>query len=369
MMPKRIYLIGLGLIGGSIALSIKQKDPSIYITGYDINKDQAIMAKKIGAIDEIADTCFPNQLEFMDIIFVSTPVEQTVSLIKELSAQSLKNGVIITDVGSTKVKIVDCANNYLSEQIKFIGGHPMAGSHKSGIMAAKPHLFENAFYILTPSKHATKDDIEMLKMLLNATKANFIEMSAKEHDKVTGVISHFPHIVAASLVYQAKTYEEQSPLVKRLAAGGFRDITRIASSNPFMWRDILLHNKKPLLKLFDEWIVEMQRVKGFVENEDALNLFDYFEHAKNYRDELPEKQKGAIPSFYDLYVDVPDYPGIISEVTGYLANEKISLTNIRIIETREEINGVLRLSFQTEDDRERAIHCIANYSSYGTYII
>ncbi|MBM7604416.1 prephenate dehydrogenase [Metabacillus crassostreae] len=368
-MAKKIYLIGLGLIGGSIALSIKHNDPSIHILGFDINNDQAALAKKLGAIDEVSYEIFPSDISSVDIIFISTPVEQTINIIKDLKDVELKKNVIITDVGSTKVKIVECANKYLNGRIKFVGGHPMAGSHKSGILAAKPHLFENAFYILTPSKYVTSEDLEQLKYILEGTKANFIEMSPQEHDRVTGVISHFPHIVAASLVYQAKNHEEQFPLVKRLAAGGFRDITRIASSNPYMWRDILLHNKGPLLHLFDDWISEMERVKGFVENEEAENLYDYFEHAKHYRDGLPEKQKGAIPSFYDLYVDVPDYPGIISEVTGFLAQEKISLTNIRIIETREEIYGVLRLSFQTEHDRELAINCISKYSSYETFII
>lgn len=367
-MVKNIYLIGLGLIGGSIALSIKQKDPTIHIMGFDINEDQAMLAKKIGAIDEISPTLFPD-LADVDMIFISTPVQQTINIIEQLQDVKLKQGVIITDVGSTKVKIVNCANKYLNGRIKFIGGHPMAGSHKSGIMAAKSHLFENAFYILTPSKYVTSQDLITLINVLEGTKANFIEMTPEEHDKVTGIISHFPHIVAASLVYQAENHEEQFPLVKRLAAGGFRDITRIASSNPSIWRDILLHNKGPLLNLFDEWITEMERVKGLVANEEADQLYTYFYHAKQYRDGLPEKQKGAIPSFYDLFVDVPDYPGIISEITGYLAKEEISLTNIRIIETREEIYGVLRLSFQTERDRELAIDCISKYSNYETFII
>ncbi|MCM3163093.1 prephenate dehydrogenase [Metabacillus litoralis] len=367
-MVKKVYIIGLGLIGGSIALSIKQKDPSIHILGFDINEDQANLAKRIGAIDEIATKLFPD-LSSVDMIFLSTPVQQTTQIIEQLKSEQLKKDVIVTDVGSTKVKIVECANQHLNGKIKFIGGHPMAGSHKSGILAAKPHLFENAFYILTPSQYVTQNDVDLLKSVLEGTKANFIEMTPNEHDEVTGVISHFPHIVAASLVYQAKNHEEQFPLVKRLAAGGFRDITRIASSSPSMWRDILLHNKEPLLHLFDEWISEMERVKEFVANEEADNLFSYFQYAKKYRDGLPEKQKGAIPSFYDLFVDVPDYPGVISEITGYLAKEKISLTNIRIIETREEIYGVLRLSFQTERDRELAIDCINKYCAYETFIM
>ncbi|BBP90312.1 hypothetical protein BsIDN1_39300 [Bacillus safensis] len=140
-------------------------------------------------------------------------------------------------------------------------------------------------------------------------------MTPEEHDAVTSVISHFPHIVAASLVHQAHHFE-QFPLVKRFAAGGFRDITRIASSNPAMWRDILLHNKHKILDRFHEWKKEINRIETFVEQEDAEGLFSYFQDAKEYRDGLPLRKKGAIPAFYDLYVDVPDHPGVISEITG-----------------------------------------------------
>ena len=231
----------------------------------------------------------------------------------------------------------------------------------------KTFLFENAFYILTPAKETNRQAVDRLKDLLKGTHAHFIEMTPEEHDAVTSVISHFPHIVAASLVHQAHHFEEQFPLVKRFAAGGFRDITRIASSNPAMWRDILLHNKNKILDRFHEWKKEIDRIESFVQQEDAEGLFSYFQEAKEYRDGLPLRKKGAIPAFYDLYVDVPDHPGVISEITGYLASENISITNIRIIETREDINGILRISFQTDDDRKRAEICIKNRANYDTF--
>ena len=157
----------------------------------------------------------------------------------------------------------------------------MAGSHKSGVAAAKDFLFENAFYILTPSGSAGKEAVASLKDLLKGTNAKFVEMSPAEHDAVTSVISHFPHIVAASLVHQTVKFEDQYPLVKRFAAGGFRDITRIASSSPAMWRDILLHNKDKILERFDEWKQELDRIQSFVENEDADGLFEFFGKPRN----------------------------------------------------------------------------------------
>jgi prephenate dehydrogenase len=303
-----------------------------------------------------------------DLIIISTPVKETEIIINLLSELPLKKGVIITDVGSTKGQIVEQAKVLINKGITFIGGHPMAGSHKSGVSAAKGLLFENAFYLLTPEKNTKEKEIQCLKSWLEGTKAKFLIITPKEHDLLTGVISHMPHIVATSLVHQADQTSKKNELVTRLAAGGFRDITRIASSSPAMWRDILLHNKEVLLKLLNDWQKEMDRVISLIEEEDARELLRYFQHAKNVRDELPQNQKGAIPAFYDLYVDVPDFPGIISEITGYLAKEAISITNIRIIETREDINGILVISFQTDEDRIRAQKCLTLYSNYGTTI-
>ena len=133
-------------------------------------------------------------------------------------------------------------------------------------------------------------------------------------------------------------------------------------------KDILLHNREILIELLDQWQEEMNGVKALLENENSSEIYDYFQQAKQFRDGLPLKEKGAIPAFYDLFVDIPDYPGVISEITGYLAKEEISITNIRILETREDINGVLVISFQTEEDRQNAERCIGSYSNYATSI-
>ncbi|MED4813772.1 prephenate dehydrogenase [Bacillus atrophaeus] len=361
-----IFLAGLGLIGGSIALAVKKQFPDKRIIGVDISEEQLVAALKLGVIDESADS-FIEGAKKASTIIIATPVAQTLLMLDELAQSGIKHQLLITDVGSTKQKVVRYADQVLPEHYHFIGGHPMAGSHKSGVAAAKEFLFENAFYILTPGRNAAKEAVDQIKKLLKATNAQFVEMTPEEHDGVTSVISHFPHIVAASLVHQTHHSEELYPLVKRFAAGGFRDITRIASSSPAMWRDILLHNKEKILDRFDEWKREIETIQTYVENEDAKKLFDYFKMAKDYRDGLPLRQKGAIPAFYDLYVDVPDHPGVISEITAILAEERISITNIRIIETREDINGILRISFQTDNDRKRAENCIESRAEYETF--
>ncbi|MBY0096552.1 prephenate dehydrogenase [Mesobacillus maritimus] len=364
-MEGRVFVIGLGLIGGSLALSIKAEHRKAIIIGYDINEEQARLAKMMGVIDECTSSIEEGAKE-ADLIIISTPVTVAEGIIELLAQIPLKCGVIVTDTGSTKTTITEKATCLYEKGVCFIGGHPMAGSHKSGITASKKILFENAFYLFTPTSAIEPEKIEVLKSWLKGTNAKFLTVSPEEHDYLTGVISHFPHVIAASLVHQAAAAEERSSLVGRLAAGGFRDITRIASSSPTMWRDILLHNRNVLLDLLLEWKDEMQRVITLLESNDGSGIFQYFDKAKKFRDGLPTKEKGAIPAFYDLFVDVPDYPGSISEITGYLAKEQINITNIRILETREDVYGVLVISFQNEDDRTRADQCIQLYTSFET---
>jgi prephenate dehydrogenase len=366
-MNGRVFIIGLGLIGGSLALCIKKEHPESIITGFDISEDNLKLASMMGVIDNLSTT-IEEGAKTADLIILSTPVKETEKIIEILSKIELKENVIITDVGSTKSVITEKSKVLLDKNVTFIGGHPMAGSHKSGVSASKVLLFENAVYLLTPHEKIKDQHVQCLLKWLQGTNAKFLVISPEEHDLLAGAISHMPHIVAASLVHQADQISEKHKLVTRLAAGGFRDITRIASSSPSMWRDILIHNKNVLIELMNEWKKEMDRVLTLIENERAEELYDYFSRAKKVRDGLPQDQKGAIPAFYDLFVDVPDYPGVISEITGYLAQEKISITNIRIMETREEIFGILAISFQTEEDRIRAQKCIATYSNYDTTI-
>lgn len=366
-MNGRVFVIGLGLIGGSLALCIKDRHREAQLVGFDVDEHQQELALMMGVIDERA-TSIEDGAVGADLIVIAAPVSNSIEILQRLSDLPLKKNVIITDTGSTKETITKAASCLTDQGIDFIGGHPMAGSHKSGVAAAKKILFENAFYLLTAPNGTKEGAIVQLKDWLSGTKAKFLEVTAKEHDHLTGVISHFPHIIAASLVHQAEYAERGNELVSRLAAGGFRDITRIASSSPKMWKDILLHNRNTLLSLLERWQLEMTRVSELLKESDGESIYEYFKQAKDFRDGLPINDKGAIPSFYDLFVDVPDYPGIISEITGYLAQERISIVNIRILETREEIYGVLVISFQSPEDRKRAEKCIRKNTDYGTSI-
>ncbi|WP_449353905.1 prephenate dehydrogenase [Virgibacillus natechei] len=345
-MKQTIVIAGLGLIGGSLAKSIYQSNQN-HIIGYDINTETLEYAQKNEIIHETL-TDFKQAARKADFIIFAAPISETIRMMQELDTIPLDRDIIVSDTSSAKSSILEAANNLTNKHITFIGGHPMAGSHKKGIEAAKGHLFENAIYVLTPSIRSTQTKIESLKHVLKNTNSNFIILDPNDHDEMTGVVSHFPHLIASSLVHQAKKWEDKHAFLPTLAAGGFRDVTRIASSNPEMWQDIFYHNRFKMSRLLEEWITEMSSLKELVDNDAKETMIEYLKNAKVYRDGLGKMEKGAIPSYYDLHVDIQDQPGALASVTQLLADEEISIQNIQILEIREGITGALRLSFPSQ---------------------
>lgn len=345
-MRKKILVVGLGLIGSSLALCIKKGQPDAIIIGCDHCTQTEKIAKDTQIIDEIADS-FQQAAEQADVILLAVPVRVCIQKIHELKTFTLRPQVIVTDACSTKSEIIEATKD---ASFLFIGGHPMAGSHKSGVLAANVDLFENAYYIFTVDE-VNKTMVSELQYLLRGTRAKYVVLDAYEHDEITGMLSHLPHIIAAGLVNQSDRFNQVFPRSRQLAAGGFRDITRIASSDPTMWTDILLSNRDALLHKIDEWEKTMGEVRTWISEREEQKIHQFFEKAKETRDRLPVHEQGAIPAFYDLLVDVPDVPGVIAEVTGLLGRKEISIINLRIQETREDIIGVLQITFKTEKDR------------------
>ncbi|MEI3604738.1 prephenate dehydrogenase [Pseudogracilibacillus sp. SE30717A] len=358
-MKRKILVAGLGLIGGSLALAMK-KSPENHILGFDLQKETLQIALEEQIIDE-SYTNFEEAVKQAKIVILAAPISETIKLMKKMDTIELNHDIILSDVSSVKGSILQAANEMINNRITFIGGHPMAGSHKAGIQAAKGHLFENAIYVLTPTTSCSNGKIEVLKEVLKETKSNFLILNPEEHDEMTSVISHFPHLIASSLVHQAKKWEQMHQYLPELAAGGFRDITRIASSNPKMWQDIFQHNGEQMSRLLQDWINEMVTLKEFLDKNNKEEMIVYLDQAKKYRDGLGEKTtRGALPSFYDVYVDVKDQPGAIASVVQLLADEEISIRNIRILEIRDSINGALRLSVTNQKDQQRAYNVLKN---------
>lgn len=346
-MQKNVLIVGLGLIGSSLASCIKGAHPSCVLYGWDYLAETKATALKEGVVDRVSAS-FEEAACLADIIILAVPVKTSLTYLATLATLPLRENVLVTDTGSTKEEIVSFA---IQQPYTFVGGHPMAGSHKSGIQARDERLFEEAYYILTPTQSTDSEQEIVLRELLKGTRAKFLSMSASEHDQITGMLSHFPHIVAAALVNQADHFNLTYPRSKQLAAGGFRDITRIASSDPQMWTDILLSNHDVLVERIDEWQARMSIVREWLIQGNTAAIYDFFERARDTRERLPIHQKGSIPAFYDLFIDIPDSPGIIGEVTSLLGTANLSLVNLRILETREEIIGVLQLSFKNQKDQ------------------
>ncbi|WP_028561279.1 prephenate dehydrogenase [Paenibacillus pinihumi] len=359
-----IAIFGVGLIGGSLALCFKGK-PGLHVIGHSVRPSSVEKYIQRGVVDE-GTTSMREAAEAADFIFLCVPVGNLEEYVQQLSTFKLKPGCIITDVGSTKASVAASARKHDLQGACFIGGHPMAGSERSGVEAASSILFENAYYVLTPDPTTPQEAVDRLKALLRHTKAHIVMVDAVEHDGIVGAISHLPHIIAAMLVNQIRGYNEGNPLYSSLAAGGFRDITRIASSDPVIWRDILINNKDVMLSLLADWQEETNKVIKVLEEGDGAAIEEAFLTAGEFRSQLPERRKGMIHSIFECYVDVEDHPGIIGKIATELGKHRINLSNLQIIESREDVPGVLRLSFREQSDLDQAVQLLQS-SGYSTH--
>ncbi len=354
---KQICIIGVGLIGGSIALSVKDVFPEIEIVGVDTELNYIHEALSVGAIDW-GTVDLKQGVQEADIIIIATPVKATEGIIGQLCAIDIKPSCIVTDVGSTKENIFTMSECFRAKNIAFIGGHPMAGSERSGVKAASLRLFENAYYILTPSEWTEDKDIETLRQILSSTKAEIIVMSSKMHDQVVGAISHLPHIVASALVNLVRE-KRDNPYYTALASGGFRDITRIASANVEMWRDIVISNRDSILELLGDWERHMREFREAIEATDVSNIEEFFETAKNYRNDLPIRQQSLIYNVYQINVDIPDTPGVIGNIAGLLGKNGVNIRNLYITHNRERGEGAMRLTFTTRELQKQAFDVLS----------
>ena len=366
-MAKTIYIAGLGLIGASMALGIKRDHPDYKILGYNRSQASRDIALKRGMIDRATDD-FASFAPLADVIILSLPIKQTIAFLQELATLELKEGVIISDAGSTKSAIVSTAEKCFADKpVRFVGAHPMAGSHKTGAASADVNLFENAYYIFTPSSLTTPDTLEEMKDLLSGLHARFIEIDATEHDRVTSQISHFPHILASGLMEQTASYAEEHEMARRFAAGGFRDMTRIAESEPGIWTSILLSNRETIIERIEDFKRRLDEVGQAISKGDENQIWNFFNQAREQRQAMEIHKRGGVDSSFDLYVDVPDEENVILRILELLRGT--SLVNIHINEeNREDVHGILQISFKNAQDLKRAEQVITENTDYTVVI-
>lgn len=357
-----IGFVGLGLIGGSIAKTIRRVFPNSEVIGYDVDSMALESAIQDGTLSKIA-TSF-DAMKNCDYIFLCAPVHYNITYLSEIK-QIINKNCILTDVGSVKSDIYDAIHQH-DLDCHFIGGHPMVGSERSGYDAASDRLIENAYYFITPSSQIDTEKVDAYRTFLEDLGAIPIVYSPKQHDEITAYISHIPHVIASSLVNLVASKENENGILRQLAAGGFKDITRIASSNPTVWEHILLSNPDNIVAGLQIFIDELKEMQQAILQKDSKAIYSFFDTAKNYRNSIPEHATGVIRMNYDVYVDIPDIPGAVANVVDLIAEQNINLKNMGITHNREDNEGVLRLSFYSNDDANAASICLTkqNYSVY-----
>lgn len=348
---KTIGFIGLGLIGGSIAKAIRRVHPDTSIIAYNRNKNSLVAGLNDGTLNQTVDSINSSFSE-CDIIFLCAPVSVNIACLEKLR-EIIKPECILTDVGSVKTSI-HAAVKSLEMESNFIGGHPMAGSEKSGYNNANDRLLENAYYILTPSRKTKAHQLEMMKGLVKSIVSIPIILDYEEHDRITAAISHLPHIIAYTLVNLVKTSDNPEGMMRLLAAGGFKDITRIASSSPEMWLQICLENQEPLSHILGTYISDLESISQALKKKNAGYLSDSFASAQEYRNSIPKKFKGSIEPLYEIYVDIIDESGAIATIATILATNGLSIKNIGIIHNREFQEGALRIEFYDGESAEKS---------------
>lgn len=359
MTDSTIGFIGLGLIGGSIARAIKRRQPQVRVMAYMRTRSKLEQAKADGIVDVILEG-INDQLSQCDLIFLCTPVEYNAQYLTAIRPY-LKEGALITDVGSTKTNIhEEIARQGLED--RFVGGHPMAGSEKTGYENSSDHLLENAYYIVTPPVGANgslpfEEQPENVRRILTVARiigAIPMVLDYREHDRVVAAISHLPHLIASSLVNLVRDSDTPAGTMKRVAAGGFKDITRIASSSPEMWEQICMTNTFPIAEVLERYIASLSQVLEQIRGRDNGGIYKLFETSRDYRNSITERARGPLEPAYEFSVDVVDEVGSISTISVILAAKGISIKNIGINNNREHGEGALKIAFYDQESMEAA---------------
>lgn len=358
-MIQNIALLGVGLIGGSLGLAWKKNSPAPHLTGYD-RPDVLDEALKRGAIDaRAADPAAA--VQDADLVVLAAPISANLRIL-ELIGPHLKPGAIVTDVSSVKAPVVEHARAVLPAGIPFIGGHPMAGSEHSGVSHAEALLFENATYVLCPpgglsESSFTAQYAEVIALFEN-TGARLLVLEAARHDRIAAAVSHLPQLLAVLLMNFAAEKNTEDEAYLRLAAGGFRDLTRIAASPFNIWRDILIANQGHLLDVMAQFASQFQKMRNRLIEEDLLDLQQAFQTARSSRQNIPKNTKGFLHPLSDVFVYVEDHPGALLGIVQALYEAELNIKDIELLKMREGTGGTFRLGFKDDDVAKAAVSAL-----------
>lgn len=333
-----VAIVGIGLIGGSIGLGIRQRFLAERVIGLDPDPVALDAAVWLGAIDEAKLQPGPWLAE-MTLVVLASPARTLLA-----SAESLRPYLgpraILTDVGGVKAPIVAAMSD-----LRFVGGHPMAGSEKIGVVNASAAMLENAVWVLTPTAQTDREALAAVRRFVEHLGAKPIETSPEQHDRLVAAVSHVPYLVALALT-QLIANDHDRDLMMLLAAGGFRDLTRVASGSPRMSRDMVVGNRDAVrlaLKGFKEQLEVFNRLL-----DDPEELLRRAEGAKHSRDSLPIVKRSLLPARFEVVIAVPDRPGELARITKALGDADVNIKDIEVLGIREA-GGAVRLAFESEE--------------------
>lgn len=351
----QVTILGVGLIGGSIGLAAHALDKVDRVVAYDRDFTTAERAVERGAADHAART-IAEAVENADVIFLAAPVSSIPGILSE-AARSLKVGAIVTDVGSTKARVVDEAENLLPEGVCFIGGHPMAGTEDEGIEAAQAQLFDGAWWILTPTVGVAPTEYGRLHELIASFGCHILALEPELHDELTAIISHLPHLTAATLMNMAADHGRERASLLSLAAGGFRDVTRVAASNSTIWIDICRENRDAIVRALAEFEERLSDLRKVIADESLDDLRNGLDRARQARRDLPGKVTSG--EIFELLVPIPDRPGVLSEVTTIIGRLGVNIEDLQMSHTEEGGRGLLRLLIIGGDQARKASNALS----------
>ncbi len=355
-------VFGVGLIGGSLAAACKRDRLVERVLG--ISRASTLQkALELGVIDQGFER--QNAAEALaqaDLVVLGGPVRVIIDQLGTIGPL-LKPGAIVTDVGSTKRAVVQAALQGLPDSVHFVGGHPMAGAETTGVESADPFLFQNAVYVICPPHQEHCPHTAKFSALAQALGARVLITTPENHDRIAATISHLPQLVAVGMMNLAASCNEEDEDTLKLAAGGFRDITRIASSPFSMWSDILATNSDQIRERIDMMIGSLEAIK---EEVDSAEMAGAFERAAHSRALIHKDVKGFLSPLFEVIVTAPDEVGVIERLAVGLAGERINIKDIEVLKVREGEGGTIKLGFATEEARTGAIR-ILNSLGFPTH--
>jgi prephenate dehydrogenase len=355
----RVAIIGTGLIGGSVGFALTRRGHDV--VGYDRDAERGTRAKELGAVTTVADG-LEAALAGADLAVLAVPVGATAAT----AAAALDAGVaIVTDVGSVKEAVVAEVERLRPDAVnRFVGGHPMAGSEQDGIDGADPDLFVGATWVLTPTATTDPTAFTTLRSLLGELGAEVVSVAPQQHDLLVAFVSHVPQLAASTLMDVAIDHEAEHRALLRLAAGGFRDMTRIAASHPAIWLDILTTNRSAVLDALDAYLERLQVARDLVASADRDGLEALLRRARQARRNLPVGASVAT-DLVELRVPVIDRAGVLAEVTTTATRLGINVANLEISHSIEGRSGVIEMVIAAADAPalEAALHELGYHTS------